>query len=439
VKPVFDPQRTKPHEDSEAVVLTDNYGVEHSSESALLGMLVVLAAKARLIVGGILAAVVLTAVVVCIVPSTYTATTVILTPQSVPSSAAALLGELGGGGSLGSLASLASDGQFRSPSDTFLGVLGSRTVADDLIQRFDLRHVYRTRTMVDTRKALAKHTKVEVTRGYLIRISVEDHDVQRAVALANGYVEALYRVNQKLALTTGSQRRLFLEQQVKTERSALEQAEDAFRQIQQKTGVIQLAGQSELTLRSIAQIRANISAKEVQIQMLRATATEQNPELQRLEIEAGALRDQLAKAESSSPSDDNYFVSVGRIPQAGLEYVRKARDLRYHEALFEALAREYEAARQEEAKSPPVIQIVDPAIAPDKRSWPPRTLLVLLAVLVSCTVFVSAVLLHHRWISLLHSPQNAPHVLALREMLRAMPGAHRSTWTRARYRPRDAS
>ena len=425
---------------SEAVVLRDNYGIENSSESALLRMLVVLAAKARLIVGGILAVVVLTAVLVCIVPSTYTATTVILTPQSMPSSAAALLSGIeGGGSSLGSLASLASDGQFRSPSDTFLGVLGSRTVADDLIQRFDLRHVYRRRTMVDTRKALAKHTKVEVTRGYLIRISVEDHDVERAVSLANGYVDALYRVNAKLALTTGSQRRLFLEQQVKTERSALEQSEDEFRQIQQKTGVIQLAGQAELTLRSIAQIRADISAKEVQIQMLRATATEQNPELQRLEVEAGALRDQLAKAESSSPSDDSYFVSAGRIPQAGLEYLRKARDLRYHEALFEALAREYEAARQEEAKSPAVIQVVDPAIAPDKRSWPPRTLLVLLAALVSCTVFVSAVLLHHHWVGLLQSPQNAPHVLALRQMLHAIPRLHRSAWARARYRPRGVS
>jgi tyrosine-protein kinase Etk/Wzc len=425
--------------DSEAV-LTTNHESENATESALLGMLVVLAAKARLIVGGVLAAVALTVVLVCVMPSTYTATTVILTPQSVPSSAAALLGGLGGSGSsLGSLASLASDGQFRSPSDTFLGVLGSRTVADDLIQRFDLRHVYRQRTMVDTRKALAKHTKVEVTRGYLIRISVEDHDVERAVSLANGYVGALYRVNAKLALTTGSQRRLFLEQQVKTERSSLEQSEDAFRQIQQKTGVIQLAGQAELTLRSIAQIRANISAKEVQIQMLRATATEQNPELQRIEIEASVLRDQLAKAESSSPSDDSYFVSAGRIPQAGLEYVRKARDLRYHEALFEALAREYEAARQEEAKSPAVIQIIDPAIAPDKRSWPPRTLLVLLAALVSCMVFVSAVLLHHRWVGLLQSPQNAPHVLALRQMLHAIPRPHRSAWARARYRPRGVS
>jgi capsule polysaccharide export protein KpsE/RkpR len=353
----------------------------------------------------------------------------------MPSSAAALLGELGGG-SLGSLASLAGDGQFKSPSDTFLGVLGSRSVADDLIQRFDLRRVYRQRTMVDTRMALAKHTQIEVTRGYLIRISVKDHNVQRAVLLANGYVDALYRVNQRLALTTGSQRRLFLEQQLNAERGALAQAEDAFQQIQQKTGVIQLAGQAELTLRSIAKIRADISSREVQVQMLRATATEQNVELQRLEAEISALHEQLNKAESSSGSDDNYFITAGRIPQAGLEYLRRTRDLRYHEALFEMLARQYEAARQEEAKSPPVIQIVDAAIAPDKRSWPPRTLLVLLTALITGIVLISVVLLQHRWNAILQQPQNAQHIHMLRQAFLAV---RISGWVHPRHDPPDTS
>lgn len=395
-----------------------------SSESALLKNLVVLAEHRLLLVRGVLAASVLMAVLVLIVPVTYTASTVILTPQTGSGAAAALLGSLGSLGaggaveSLGSLSSLGEGSTFKSPADTFLGVLGSRTVADELIRRFQLQKVYKKRTFVDTRKSLAHHTTVELTRGSLIKISVEDHNAQRAVAIANGYVDALYQVNATLALTSGAQKRLFLEQQLNEERGALAKAEDDFQAIQQKTGVIQLSGQAEITLRSIAQLRAALTAKEVQVELLRKTATEQNPLVQSMEGEIGALRDQLAKAESTSPGgDDNYFVSAGRIPSAGIEYLRVTRELRYHEALFEMLARQYEAARIEEAKSPPIIQVVDKAILPDKKTWPPRTLLVLLTALLSSILLCGAVLLRQRWKDIAREPVNAAHVSALRKML----------------------
>jgi len=395
-------------------VVTENQDAEGSSESALLSTLVVLAERWRLIVGGVFASALFTVVVVLLMPVTYTASTVILTSQSTAGSASALLGELG---SLGALASLGGDSLFKSQSDTFLGVLNSRTVADDLIQSFHLQSVYRKRTMVDTRKALARHTHIELTKGSLIRISVDDHDVQRAAAMANGYVDELYRVNQHLALTTGSQRRLFLEQQVDMERGALAKAEDAFQEIQRKTGVIQLAGQEEMTLRSIAQIRAAISAKEVQLEQLRTTATEHNIDIQHVESAVSALREQLSKAESNTGGNDSYFVSAGRIPQAGLEYLRRFRDLRYHEALYEMLSKQYELARIDEAKAPPVIQVLDKAIVLDKRSWPPRTLLVMLAALTSAILLAGSVLLRNKWTRIANEPENVPHLNALRKML----------------------
>ena len=385
-----------------------------AAESALLKRLVLLGEYRRLIAYGVVAAALITSIITLLVPVTYTATTVILTPQTMPSSAAALLGELS---SLGSLASLAGDNQFKSPAETFLGVLSSRSVADELIQRFDLQHVYRKRTLVDTRKSLASHTRIEVTRGWLIRISVEDHDVNRAAQLANGYVDALYKVNRQLALTSGSQKRLFLEQQLDAERVLLGQAEESFQKIQQKTGMIQLAGQTEITLRSIAQLRATISAKEIEMQMLRTTATEQNIRLQQMENEVGALKEQLAKAESSSSGgDDDYLIPAGRIPQTGLDYLRGARELRYHEALFEMLAKQYEAARLEEAKSPPLIQVIDKAIALDKRSWPPRALLVMMAGLVATFILCGWVFLAERWKHMASSPANAEYLLALQRM-----------------------
>jgi len=390
--------------------------IQGPTESALLKKLVVLAAHRRLIVGGMLGAAILTAIVVIVMPVTYTATTVILTPQNASGSILGLLSQFGG---LGSLASLEPDGLSKTPSDTYLSVLNSRTVADALIQRFQLQRVYRQRTLVDTRKALARHTQIESTRGSAIHISVEDKDVGLATAIANSYVEQLYRVNQTLALTSGAQRRLFLEQQLASERGALSQAELAFQEVERKTGVIQLAGQAEITLRSIAQLRAAITVKEVQLELLRPTATEQNLELVRLESEIGALHEQLRKAESNNTeTDDNYFVPAGKIPQAGLEYLRRTRDLRYHEALFEMLAKQYETARIDEAKAPPLIQVIDKAVAPDKRSWPPRTLLVLLALLTSGILLMGAVLFKEKWAKIAEEPENAAHLKVLRDMFR---------------------
>jgi tyrosine-protein kinase Etk/Wzc len=385
----------------------------NNSDTSLLKSLVVLAKHRRLILGGMFVAVAVMALIVLVIPATYTASTVILTSQNPPGSASALLGELGG-----SLASIGADALVKSQADTFVGVLSSRTVADNLIHGFHLQSVYRTRTLVDTRRALARHTHVEAAKGSLIRISVDDHDAQRAAALANGYVDELYCVNQHLALTTGSQRRLFLEQQVAAESDALAKAEEAFQEIQQRTGVIQLAGQEEMTLRSIAQLRAEISAKEVQIEQLRTMATEQNGELQQLESGMGALREQLKKAESDrARSGDEYFVSAGRIPRAGLEYLRRWRDLRYHEALFEMLSKQYELARIEEAKAPPVIQVLDRAIVLDKHSWPPRTLLVLLALVTSGILLSGAVLLKDKCARIAAEPENTEHLNALRNML----------------------
>ncbi|MBV8436361.1 MAG: lipopolysaccharide biosynthesis protein [Silvibacterium sp.] len=380
-------------------------------EPSLLKNLVVLARHRRFIVSGMLIAAAMTALIVLVIPATYTASTVILTSQNSSGSASALLGQLG------ALAALGGDSLLKSQADTFVEVLRSRTVADNLIQDFHLQSVYRKRTLVDTRKALARHTHIEATKGSSIRISVDDHDVRRAAAMANAYVDELYHVNQHLALTTGSQRRLFLEQQVSAESETLAKTEEAFQKLQQKTGVIQLVGQQEMTLRSIAQLRAEISAKEVQMEQLRTMATEQNGQLQQLESGVSALREQLRKAESDSGGGDNYFVSAGRIPQAGLEYLRQLRNLRYHEALFETLSKQYELARIEEAKAPQIIQVLDKAIVLDKRSWPPRTLLVLLALLTSGILLATGVLLKDRWTRMAEEPENAPHLDALRNLL----------------------
>ena len=386
------------------------------SDAGFLKIVVVVVRARRRLGLLVLSTMLVTAGLVMLIPVSYTGTAVILAPQ--PSSAAsAILSQLG------SLASLAPEGLesggSKTPEETYLGILSSRTIADAMIARFDLQKLYGKRRMVDTRKALAKHTRVEAAKGYLIRINVEDKSATRAADMANGYVDLLYSINQRLALSQASQRRVFLEQQVSAERDALSRTEMEFKRVQESTGVVQLTAQAELTLRTVAQLRAEIVSRELQLEELKSIATEQNEKVSEMETAVVALRAQLNKAEkgASDSQTSDYFLAAGKMPAAGLEYIRKTRDLRYHEALFEALSKQYEMARMDEAKAPPLLQVVDRAIPLDKKTWPPRTLLVLLSGLFAAMFGAGWFLAKDACSRARMIPQNAEQLAILRTLL----------------------
>lgn len=305
----------------------------------------------------------------------YTATALILPPQQQQQSSAlslvSSLAVLGGGSGASSL--------LKNPADMYIGILQSNTIADALIYRFRLQSVYRKKTIHDTRAMLEKRADFETKKDGLIHISITDHNPQRASDLANGFIDQLYRVNSTLALTDAAQRRLFFSQQVAEEKTELDKAEDALAATQLKTGIIQLTGQAEIILLSMSQVEAQITSDQVQLEGLLASSTEQNPNVQRLRQEIGALQSQLSKLQDSQrqlrPGDTR--IPAGRLPQDALTYMRSLRDVKYHEALFELLSKQYAAARIDEAKSSPLIQVVDRATPPDKRSGPPRLLIVL--------------------------------------------------------------
>ncbi len=346
----------------------DDSGVEIS----LLDLLPVLGRRKRFIAAVTAIVMGSTAAAVLLLPPSYTAEAVILTPQPEQSSQSILMGSLAGLGGLGGLGGTA-PGFWRNPADLYIGVLKSRTIADSLIARFHLQQVYGERERSDAQKTLARHTEISAGKDSLIRIRVEDHDRTRAAELANAYVSELYGQNSRLALTSASQRRLFFEQQLTQEKDALAGAEVKLKDAQQGSGLVLPQGQGEALIRSAAQLRAEIADREVQLQSMRAYAADDNPQLQILEREIGALRGELNKLERGAPG--GLAVSARKLPELGLEYIRRLRDVKYHEVLFEILSKQYEAARIDEAKLAPVVQVIDAAVAPEKRSWPPRTLL----------------------------------------------------------------
>jgi tyrosine-protein kinase Etk/Wzc len=364
--------------------------LEESSDVSLVELSALLyRRRSRLLSAAAIAAVV-SGIIVFVIPVRYTAEAVIMTPQQAQSSLSSFLGPLAGlapaagASGLGLLSGLG----LRNPADLYVGVLESRTIADTLITKFGLKDVYQVPDYTRARKRLARNTRVESGKDSLIRVRVDDHDAARAAKLANAYVEELSKSNSRLAFTEAGQRRLFFEGQLKNEKDALAEAEIAMRNTQQATGLVAPSGQADVLLRVGAQLHAEILSRETQLEAMKTFAADDNPRLQIVKRELGALHAQLNQLEQGDYKPGTLELPTGRLPEASLQYLRAMRELKYHETLFEVLSRLYEAARLDEAKSSAVIQVVDRAVTPERKTWPPRALLITITVFV--TLLISA-------------------------------------------------
>jgi uncharacterized protein involved in exopolysaccharide biosynthesis len=341
----------------------------------------------RAIGRAVLIATAVAAAIAFLLPKKYTAEIVILTPQQAqPSmSAVAQLAGLGSATGLSSLGLLSGLG-IRSASDLYVGMLESRTIADTLIEKFNLKEVYDVPDFYTARKHLKRNTTIKAGRDTLIHVLVEDRDPHRAAELANAYVNELGEQNSRVALTEASQRRLFYETQLVKEKNALSDAEVALRDTQQSTGLVAPTGQAEGLIRAVSQLHAEILSREAQMEAMKTYAADTNPRFLMVKREIGALQSELDKLERGNHVPGIPEIPAGQLPEAGLQYLRKYRDVKYHETLFEVLAKQYEAARLDEAKSAPLVQVIDLAVTPERKSWPPRALLILIAGLLTAAV-----------------------------------------------------
>jgi tyrosine-protein kinase Etk/Wzc len=331
-----------------------------------MDLLIALVARKRFIALWTGIAAVCSIVIAMLLPKIYTSTTQIVPPQSAQMSAAALISQVGGGlgGAVPGL---------RSPADLYIGMLRSRTVADKVIERFKLQDLFETKTLVDTRKLLEDKVRIVAGRSGIIAIEFDDKDPARAAAIANAYVEELINLTQGMALTEASQRRLFLEKQLEQTKTSLSSAEVALQQTQERTGLIKLDDQGKAIIEASARLQAQVAAKEVQLSAMRAFSTESNPDYIRAKGELGGLRAQLELLEKkTSVGSGSVLVPTGKVPELGLEYVRKLRDVKYYETIFELLARQFEIAKLDEARNTALIQVVDRAVESDRRSRPRR-------------------------------------------------------------------
>ena len=373
--------------------------VEDDDEISLLDLAIVLAKFKKLILGLPVLVGALTVGATLLMTPIFTATTAILPPQQSQSTASALLGQLGG---LAGIAGAAAG--IKNPSDLYVGMLKSRTVADAMIARFDLVNYYEAELTQDARKSLEGVSSFTAGKDGIITISVDDKDPELAAKMANAYVEELNKLTEVLAVTEASQKRLFFERQMVDARDRLVAAEIEARSAMERGGLASIDAQGQAMIGVTARLRGQISVKEVEIGAMRAFAAEENPRLKAAQQELLALQTELARIEGASALREG---QAGAESSAGATNLQLLRNVKYYETLYQMLAQQFELAKIEEAKDSALIQVLDTAIPPERKSKPKRALIVILAVLAAGFVAVLIAFMKEAALRAAEDPESA--------------------------------
>lgn len=383
-------------------------------EFDLLDLLLVMAQRKNTIILTSVIGMFITTGLVLLMHPVFTAKAMVLPPQQGQSSSG-LLSQLG---SFAALAGLGSSGQ-KDPNDLYLAVLQSNTVADGLIKRLNLMAAYKVTKLTDARRMLAANSKFVSERGGMISITVKDGDPHLAAKIANAYVDELHDINSRLIIGEAGVRRNFFSQQMALEKDRLTDAEIALQQTEEKTGAVSPMGQTGLVISQVAALQSQIISREVQLDALRTSSTDQNPDVIRLNTEIAGLRQQMSGLEALQKGRKPGDISLTSrsLPEDQVAYLRKQRDVQYHTFIFDLIARQFEAARMDEAKASPLIQVLDPAEPPERKSGPFRALWTLTGLILGFVfgcVRVVASYVHSRVVA---DPDNAARLAQFRRAL----------------------
>ena len=355
-----------------------------------------------------------------LLPVKYTATTEILTPQQTQSSSAMMMMNQLASSGAGSMAALAAGGLgLKNPNDIYVGLLGSRPVSDAIIKQFGLESAYRSANMTEARRELASNTSVAAQKSGFISVSVIDKDKKRAADMANAYTEQLRVLTKSLAVTEASQRRLFYEDQLKDAKEALIAAELSFQRVQQAKGVVQPVEQAKAMIEGLASLRAEVMAKQVELKALRSYSTDRNPEVQMAENELSSLQAEVSRLEQRSNSKGFSELGLEDVPGAGIEYLSAEHEVVYRQALFDLLIKQYDAARLDESKEATIIQVVEPAIEPDRKTSPKRAQILLISIITGLFAAIAWVLLTGQFNRMRNGPEQSFRLRMLREALKS--------------------
>ncbi|MBZ5540981.1 MAG: lipopolysaccharide biosynthesis protein [Acidobacteriia bacterium] len=341
-----------------------------------------------------------------LIPTRYESTARLMPPDNQSGSGLAMAAAAMSG-SAGGLGGMASDFLgLKSNSDVFVGILTSRTVQDKLIQQFDLKKLYGDRRMEDARKDLAEHTAISVDRkSQIIAITVTDKSPQRAAAMSQAYVEELNHLVAELSTSSARRERIFLEGRLQAVNQDLEAAEKDFSQFASRNTAIDIKEQGRAMVEAAATLQGQLIAAQSEYEGLKQIYTDNNVRVRSVKARVNELQHQLerlaGKGESaasvSSQPGDSMYPSIRKLPLLGVTYADLYRRTKIQEAVLETLTKEYEMAKVQEVKEIPAVKVLDVANIPDKKSFPPRTLIVLLGTFLACSFGMLFVLGSASW------------------------------------------
>ena len=337
---------------------------------------------ARVVVYGLLAS----TLIAFLIPPRYESVARLMPPDSNQSGGLAMAAAAlsGGAGGMGSIATEMLG--LKSTSDIFVGILSSRTVQDKLIQQFDLKKLYGDRRMEDARKDLAERTGIAVDRkSQIITVAVRDHDPKRAAAMGEAYVEELNRLVAELSTSSARRERIFLEGRLQAVSKDLESAEKEFSQFSSKNSAIDIKEQGKAMVEAAATLQGQLIAAEAELEGLKQIYTDNNVRVRSVKARMNELKHQLEKLggmgeDAAAPTDQqqgSLYPSIRKLPLLGVAYADLYRRTRVQEAVFESLTKEYELAKVQEVKEIPTVKVLDPPNIPDKKSFPPRLVIML--------------------------------------------------------------
>jgi len=350
---------------------------------------------------------VLSTVVAFLIPKRYESTTRLMPPDTQSSSGMAMMAALAGKTATGSgLGALAGDllGT-KTSGDLFIEILHSRTVEDRVIGRFDLRRVYWDKYWQDARKDLAKNTTVsEDRKSGVLTITVTDHDPQRASQIARAYVEELDRLVAEVSTSSARRERIFIEQRLAAVKQNLDQASHDFSEYASKNTTLDIQAQGKATVEAAAKLEGELIAAESELEGLEQIYTKENVRVRSLQARVSELRSQLhqiggdaATSGDVKPGSVQELPSIRQLPLLGVRWADLYRETKIQETVYEMLTQQYELARIQEAKEIPVVKVFDPADVPEKKSFPPRLVLILVGTIFSLCLGAALVVGSQVW------------------------------------------
>lgn len=333
-------------------------------------------------------------VFVFLIPVRYESTTQLMPPDQVGAGLASTLAALTKGGSSGGGSELGMIGTellgLRTSSDLFIGVLQSRSVQDDLINKFDLRKLYGDKRIEDARKDLSNRTDITSDRkSGIVTIKVSDHDPKRAAAMAREYVDQLNQIVVTLNVSAAHKERVFLETRLGQVQQDLEGAEKDFSQFASQKTALDVKEQGRAMLGAEAELEGQLIAAQTQLEGLRQIYTNENVRVRSLlariaeyrrqlrKLNGNAATDSDASTETAQNSDQDLFPSIRQLPILGVTWADLYRRTKVQEVVFETLTKQFEIAKVEEARETPSVKVLDAADIPEKKSFPPRMILIL--------------------------------------------------------------